>query len=501
MKHFVLTLLFISTIFAQDIVSIVTSGDGPTKDQATTAALRNAIEQAYGAFISSNTKFLNDELIQDEIVSVSQGNIQDYSIISTLETKNGYNVTTKATVSLGKLTSFVQSKGGKTELAGALFARNIKILNFNQKNEQKALKHMYEAVLQMAKSGFYDFSIAAEEPKETSPGYYSIKLAAEVIPNQNYYSAMDYIRKTLESVSLSESEARNYDKINRRYQWFAMFYLVEEKKSRRSKKLTKIEKMKTIILRDADSAVSMIWLLYTIEIFHNEALKFTIKNGITTPYNNYIPGNIVWNNVNKQQNGWDYESNNKSYGNIKTNNFPWSIARVENHLSMTNIPIINCMPNNTLFTQDLREAGKGIKCVGFGQHIHTFKYNHTINWYSEIWPYYFAASFLIDHSYDYRYQTVSPLYLTNFNKFYISYGWNGSGQSLISNSNPYYYERDARSLKDPDYRDTKIDFAQLHLPPHKVQNKNPKVTFVIQNDLTLEQLEKISGYTIHSYYE
>ena len=53
---------------------------------------------------------LNDELIQDEIVSLSQGTITEYSIISSIETKNGYNVTTKSTVSLGKLTSFVQSK-------------------------------------------------------------------------------------------------------------------------------------------------------------------------------------------------------------------------------------------------------------------------------------------------------------------------------------------------------------------------------------------------------
>ena len=109
MKKTILTFLFITTIFAQDVVLIVSSGDGPTKDQATTAALRNAIEQAYGAFISSNTQFLNDELIQDEITSVAQGNIQEYSIISSIETKNGYNVTTKSTVSLGKLTSFAES--------------------------------------------------------------------------------------------------------------------------------------------------------------------------------------------------------------------------------------------------------------------------------------------------------------------------------------------------------------------------------------------------------
>ena len=159
MKKTVLTFLFITTIFAQDVVSIVTSGDGSTKDQATTAALRNAIEQAYGAFISSNTKFLNDELIQDEIVSLSQGTITEYSIISSIETKNGYNVTTKSTVSLGKLTSFVQSKGGKTELAGALFARNIKILNFNEENQKKVLNNMYLTVKEMAKAGFYDYEI------------------------------------------------------------------------------------------------------------------------------------------------------------------------------------------------------------------------------------------------------------------------------------------------------------------------------------------------------
>ena len=46
-----------------------------------------------------------------------------YSIISSIETKNGYNVTTKSTVSLGKLTSFVESKGGETELAGSILCK------------------------------------------------------------------------------------------------------------------------------------------------------------------------------------------------------------------------------------------------------------------------------------------------------------------------------------------------------------------------------------------
>ena len=161
MKKIVLTLLFITTIFAQDVVSIVTSGDGPTKDQATTAALRNAIEQAYGAFISSNTKFLNDELIQDEIVSLSQGTITEYSIISSIETKNGYNVTTKSTVSLGKLTSFVQSKGGSITINGSSFYRNLLIEEFYDTNEHKAIEDFIDSRL---KSGVHGGFIPPRRP-------------------------------------------------------------------------------------------------------------------------------------------------------------------------------------------------------------------------------------------------------------------------------------------------------------------------------------------------
>ena len=82
MKKLLLLLAFVGSIFAQDVISTTVSGDGINQDQAVQSALRNAVEQAYGAFLSSNTKFLNDELIQDEITSVAQGNILSYDILS-----------------------------------------------------------------------------------------------------------------------------------------------------------------------------------------------------------------------------------------------------------------------------------------------------------------------------------------------------------------------------------------------------------------------------------
>ena len=63
--------------FAQNVkndVILTVSADGETKDEAIKMALRSAIEQAYGTFVSANTMLLNDELVKDEIVTISSGN-------------------------------------------------------------------------------------------------------------------------------------------------------------------------------------------------------------------------------------------------------------------------------------------------------------------------------------------------------------------------------------------------------------------------------------------
>ena len=61
-------------------VTLTVVGSGKTIEEAKTNALRSAIEQAYGVFVSSNTEILNDELIKDEIVSISSGNIKEFKI-------------------------------------------------------------------------------------------------------------------------------------------------------------------------------------------------------------------------------------------------------------------------------------------------------------------------------------------------------------------------------------------------------------------------------------
>ena len=123
MKTINLLLVFIfsaALINAQtvDDVTLVVSGDGVTKEEATHVALRSAIEQAYGVFVSANTEILNDELVKDEIATVTSGNVKSYKELSATILPNGnHMVSLQAVVSTKKLAAYAETLcKGKAEL-------------------------------------------------------------------------------------------------------------------------------------------------------------------------------------------------------------------------------------------------------------------------------------------------------------------------------------------------------------------------------------------------
>lgn len=116
------------TAQTKDEVTLTVSSDGATKEDAVKNALRSAIEQAYGAFVSANTTILNDELVKDEIVTVSNGSIKEYKEIAAIQTDNGnYLVTLSATVSLPNLITYAKSHGSECEFAGNTFGMEMKL--------------------------------------------------------------------------------------------------------------------------------------------------------------------------------------------------------------------------------------------------------------------------------------------------------------------------------------------------------------------------------------
>jgi hypothetical protein len=214
---FIIFILLISNdIYSQEdkTIELTTSASGKTKEEAIHNSLKSAIEQAFGVFISSKTEILNDGLLTDQIISLSNGNIQQYEIISEIQIKNNseYAVTTKSKVSISKLTSFIESKGIEVEFKGSIFAMNIKIQQLNEESEVNAIKEM-SIVLKNISDRSFDFSIEPEvEPtlNQNNTQKWDIPLLIKVKLNSNFENYKNYFIKTLKAISLNKVEAKNY---------------------------------------------------------------------------------------------------------------------------------------------------------------------------------------------------------------------------------------------------------------------------------------------------
>lgn len=191
-----------------DEVTLVASGKASDGEKATTIALRSAIEQAYGTFVSANTTILNDELVKDEIITISNGNIKSYEVLSDVKCEDGQDmVTVKATVCISKLVSYAKSKGASAEFAGATFAQSMKIKELYKQNEAKALENLLTQVKFMLPS-CYDLGLSdIGEPEESrnSPNCYELAMYVDFKPNANTKVLCDLFLNTLKSLSLEES--------------------------------------------------------------------------------------------------------------------------------------------------------------------------------------------------------------------------------------------------------------------------------------------------------
>jgi hypothetical protein len=227
---FVLISLNLTIIKGQDKTVILTvSGQGKTQDEAKQNAFRSAIEQAFGTFISSKTDILNDNLVKDEIVSVANGNIQKFEVISEVLIPNGgYATTLKATVSVTKLTSFVESKGVAVEFKGGLLSANVKQQMLNEKNEQQAVSDILFILKELIDKSF-DYNISSGTPKviDGNNQNWNIPIIITVKTNKNFLNMYNYLNKTLTSLSLNESEVNDYNALNKETY---LIYLEEPKR-------------------------------------------------------------------------------------------------------------------------------------------------------------------------------------------------------------------------------------------------------------------------------
>lgn len=233
MKKIIVLILFIlgtSLANAQD-VKVVSSGQGTTEDEAIKIALRTALEDAFGTFISSSTEIVNDILISDEIVSLTQGNIKEYNIVnsSRLE-KRLYSVTVESIVSLNKLSSYCESKGMSINLDLSALSMDLKMQEFNRLNEKKVLKNLCNQIL-LENPQLFNFKIKTAKPIiKNSKAYVPIKIIYQ--SNSNYRQLRKSVIPVLKSISLDKSEREIYRELGLRLYstkiWGSIYYFRDE---------------------------------------------------------------------------------------------------------------------------------------------------------------------------------------------------------------------------------------------------------------------------------
>jgi hypothetical protein len=151
MKSLILCILFsISTLLyaqqSQEAQQVIANGLGAilagdevkAREDAISAALRNAVEQVVGTMIESDVLVENYQTVEDKIYTRTTGYVQQYDIISTnKQADNVLEVTVRATVKLSDLRSDLQAIGvlisrkGKPRTMVLIDERNI-TTNYHQ---------------------------------------------------------------------------------------------------------------------------------------------------------------------------------------------------------------------------------------------------------------------------------------------------------------------------------------------------------------------------------
>lgn len=132
---------FVSSVYAQsDTLTISARGIGTSEADAKKDAFTNALQQAVGAFIDSETIIENDEIIKDKLLAVSDGFVKSYDV-TTGPTKRRDGLTEiaiKAVIQKGKVVARLKEvRVMKGDVAGKDAAAEVitKIANFEQGQE------------------------------------------------------------------------------------------------------------------------------------------------------------------------------------------------------------------------------------------------------------------------------------------------------------------------------------------------------------------------------
>ena len=198
-------------------VSVVAFGIGKDQNQAIYHAKISALEQIFNSYISSETVIMNDSLVYNKILTITNGNIEKIEILSSREAKDGIIVTIKLFASRSKLVSFCKNIGLNVTLNGSTFADNFTIKLKNQENEIKILDTFFKKIDREIPN-IFDFKLAVSDPiKDPDSEKFGIKITSDFYVNKNLDLILQTLLDLLKGLSIDKSELGEYKKLNLDY--------------------------------------------------------------------------------------------------------------------------------------------------------------------------------------------------------------------------------------------------------------------------------------------
>jgi hypothetical protein len=130
-------------VVAKGLGAILAGDEVKAREDALTAALRNAVEQVVGMMVESQVLVENYQTVEDQIYTRTQGYVQKYDIISTSkQLDNAVEVTVRAVVKVSDLKSDL-------EAIGVLLSRKGKPRTMVIIQEKNIGEHYYEFGIDM----------------------------------------------------------------------------------------------------------------------------------------------------------------------------------------------------------------------------------------------------------------------------------------------------------------------------------------------------------------
>ena len=162
-------------------------GLDPSREVALERAFEDAINRAVGTLVSSAMVIENDELIKDEIISLSRGFIKEYKITDESAENGMQRIAIIAIVSEKQIGQTLAAKGVEVEYnAGGMFA-NIDNYEKLAEKEVEFVSTYLEHLKLVKNESIYDYELEVGEPQyqQSHGGGYVIPLTVVSSLNQN----------------------------------------------------------------------------------------------------------------------------------------------------------------------------------------------------------------------------------------------------------------------------------------------------------------------------